>query len=110
MSTDAERRELYDALATTLGARPADTLMSGLLFPGDRAELARQSDLMALRGDFTQLRGEFAELRGEFAELRGEVRAMGFRLDAQLSKLVAANAVTAVAVAGLAFAAARVAG
>jgi predicted nuclease with TOPRIM domain len=82
MVSDQDRRDLYMALERQLGGGPAATMME-LLPPVGWADVARQSDLVALRGEMAQLRGaltgevagvqgEFAELRGEFAELRGE--------------------------------------
>jgi hypothetical protein len=65
-------------------------------------DLARQSDIAALRGEMAELRGEMAELRGEFAELRGEMRS-------QLPRLYTANVATALATAGLVLAAAKLA-
>ncbi len=73
-----------------------------LLPPVGWADVARQSDLVAIRGEMAQLRGEIAELRGEFAELRGEVRA-------QLPRLVAANIGSMMGMAGLIFAVAKLA-
>ena len=62
--------------------------------------MARQSDLVAVRGEMAQVRGEMAEVRGEVAGLRGEVRA-------QLPKLYAANVASMIGVAGLVLAAAK---
>jgi hypothetical protein len=75
-----------------------------LLPPVGWADVARTSDLVAVRGEMTALRGdvrgEMAELRGEMAELRAEVKA-------QLPRLVAANIASMMGVAGLVLAAAR---
>jgi hypothetical protein len=59
------------------------------------ADVARQSDLVAVRG-------EMAQLRGEMAELRAEVKA-------QLPMLIAANIASMMGVAGLVLAAAKLA-
>jgi hypothetical protein len=103
MVTDQERRELFEALDRELGAGPAATLME-LLPPVGWADVARQSDLVAVRGEMAQLRGEMAELR---AQLKGEIANLRGEIHAQLPKLYAANAATAIAVAGLVLAAAK---
>jgi hypothetical protein len=72
MASDHDRRELYEALEDRLGPRAAGTLME-LLPPVGWADLARQSDLVAIRGEMGELRGEMGELRGEMGELRGEM-------------------------------------
>jgi hypothetical protein len=103
MVSDQDRRELYQALEQQLGGGPAATMME-LLPPVGWGEVARQSDLVALRGEMAQLRGEMAELRaelkGEIAELRGEMKTI-------LPKLVAANIGSMIGVAGLVLAAAK---
>src|SRR5579885_2595040 len=96
MVSDEERRELYQALEALLGGRPAATMME-LLPPVGWADVARQSDLVAVRGEMAQLRGE---LKGEMAELRGEVRAL-------LPRLIAANIASMIGVAGLVLAAGK---
>lgn len=105
MVSDQDRRELYVALEQQLGGGPAATMME-LLPPVGWADVARQSDLVAVRGEMAQLRGdlkgEIAELRGEIAELRGEVRA-------HLPRLIAANVASMIGVAGLVLAAAKLA-
>ncbi len=81
MVSDRDRRTLQFALEAHLGEGRADTLME-LLPPVGWADLARQSDLVAIRGQMTQLgaslHGEMAqlatELRGEMAELRTGLR------------------------------------
>lgn len=45
--------------------------------------------------------GEIGELRGEIGELRGETAGLSSRLDAQLSKLIAANVTTLAAATAL---------
>ena len=72
MVSDQDRRDLYDALERQLGQGPASTLME-LLPPVGWADLARQSDLVAVRGEIAGVRGEIAEVRGEIAEVRGEI-------------------------------------
>lgn len=94
MVSDQDRRGLYDALEKRLGEGPAGTLMD-LLPPVGWADVARQSDLVAVRG-------EMAGVRGEMAELRAEIRA-------QLPRLYAANIGMAFATAGLVLAAAKLA-
>lgn len=73
---------------------PAATLME-LLPPVGWADVARQSDLVAVRCGMAQLRGEIAELRGE--------------IKAQLPRLYAANIASMLGVAGLVLAAAKLA-
>jgi uncharacterized protein involved in exopolysaccharide biosynthesis len=111
MVSDQDRRELYQALEQQLGGGPAATMME-LLPPVGWGEVARQSDLVALRGELkgemaqlrSELKGEMAELRaelkGEIAELRGEMKTI-------LPKLVAANIGSMIGVAGLVLAAAK---
>ena len=105
MVSDQDRRELYAVLERRLGQGPAGTLME-LLPPVGWADVARQSDLVAIRGEMAELRGELkgemAGLRGEIAELRGEIKA-------QLPKLYAANVASMIGVAGLVLAAAKLA-
>ncbi|HTJ76161.1 MAG TPA: hypothetical protein VL337_12455 [Acidimicrobiales bacterium] len=105
MVSDQDRRELYQALEQQLGGGPATTMME-LLPPVGWADVARQSDLVAVRGEMAELRGEMAELRaelkGEMAELRGELKTI-------LPKLVAANIASMIGVAGLVLAAAKLA-
>ena len=98
MVSDQARRDLYDVLEQQLGQSPAGTLME-LLPPVGWADVARQSDLTALRGEMAQLRGE---LKGELSELRAEVKA-------QLPRLYVANVGMAFATAGLVLAAAKLA-
>jgi hypothetical protein len=103
MLSDHDRRELFVALEESLGRGPAGSLME-LLPPVGWADVARQSDLVAIRGEMAQIRGELkgeiAGLKGEIAELRGEVRA-------QLPRLVAANIGSMMGIAGLVFAIAK---
>ena len=87
MVSDHERRELYEALERRLGGGPAATMME-LLPPVGWADVARQSDLTALRG--------------EMAELRAEIKT-------QLPRLYVANIGMAFATAGLVLAAAKLA-
>ncbi|HET7722171.1 MAG TPA: hypothetical protein VFK43_19535, partial [Acidimicrobiales bacterium] len=78
MVSDQDRRELYEALERGLGGGPAATMME-LLPPVGWADVARQSDLVGIRGEMAELRGEMGQLRGELkgeiAEVRAEVRA-----------------------------------
>ena len=83
MFTDDDRRELYNSLEASLGQRPAAILM-GHLPPVGWTELATKGDI--------------AQLRGEIAGLRGEMRG-------QLPRLIAANVLSMIAVAGLVLAA-----
>ena len=102
MVSDRDRRVLHASLSQTLGEHPAAVMME-LLPPVGWGDVARQSDLVAIRGEMAELRGELrgemAELRGEMAELRGEMRA-------QLPKLIAANIASMMGVSGLVLAAA----
>ena len=98
MVSDQDRRDLYVALERQLGGGPAATMME-LLPPVGWADVARQSDLVAIRGEMAGLR---ADLKGEIAELRGEVRA-------QFPRLIAANIASMIGVAGLVLAAAKLA-
>ena len=87
MVSDQARRDLYDVLERRLGEGPATTMME-LLPPVGWADVARQSDLTALRG--------------EMAELRAEIKS-------QLPRLYVANVGLAFATAGLVLAAAKLA-
>ena len=123
MASDHDRRELYEALEDRLGPRAAGTLME-LLPPVGWADLARQSDLVAIRGEMGELRGEMgelrAELRGEMGGLRGEVTAeigqvrgelalLNARIDGQIPRFLWANVPIMASVAGLVLAAAKLA-
>lgn len=96
MVSDHDRRNLYEALERQLGGGPAATMME-LLPPVGWAEVARQSDLVAIRREMAELR---AELNGEIAELRGEMRA-------QLPKLITANIASMIGISCLVLAAAK---
>ena len=123
MVSDHDRRELYEALERELGRGAATTMME-LLPPVGWGDVARQSDLVAVRGEMAELRGELkgemAELRGEMAELRGEMAGLRSELKgemadlrgeikAQLPRLYAANVASMIGVAGLVLAAAKLA-
>ncbi len=105
MVSDQDRRELYEALERELGRGAATTMME-LLPPVGWGDVARQPDLVAVRGEMAELRaelkGEMAQVKGEVAELRGEIKA-------QLPRLYAANVVSMIGVAGLVLAAAKLA-
>jgi len=103
MASDHDRRQLYAVLEHHLGQGPAATLME-LLPPVGWADVARQSDITALRGEVAELR---AELGGEMAELRAETVRLGARIDAQIPRFVWANVPIMFGVAGLVLAAAR---
>ncbi len=124
MVSDEARRDLYDALERRLGQGPAGTLME-LLPPVGWADVARTSDLVAVRGEMAQLRGEMGEIRGEMgeirgemgelrgelkgemAEVRGELARLNARIDGQIPKFIWANVPVVASVAGLVLAAAR---
>ncbi|MEA2842896.1 MAG: hypothetical protein QOJ69_567 [Actinomycetota bacterium] len=112
MQSDHDRRELYLALHDLLGPGPTGTLME-LLPPVGWTDLARQSDLVAIRGEMTGLRGEMAELRaelkGEMAEMRAEMARMNTRIDAQIPKLIWANVPVMASLAGLVLATVKLA-
>ena len=116
MVSDQDRRELYDVLERRLGQGPAATMME-LLPPVGWADVARQSDLVAIRGEMSELRGEISELRGELkgdmaglrAELKGEIGELRAELRAQLPRLYAANIASMIGVAGLVLAASKLA-
>ena len=114
MVSDQDRRDLYQALERQLGGGPAATMME-LLPPVGWADVARQSDVVALRGEMAQVRGELtgemAELRGEMSELRAELKAeiaeLRGEVKAQLPRLYVANVGMAFATAGLVLTAAK---
>jgi hypothetical protein len=112
MVSDQDRRELYEALERRLGQGPAGTMME-LLPPVGWSDVARQSDLVAVRGEMAEVRGEMAELRGEMAELRaelkGEIAELRGELRAQLPRLYAANIASMIGVAGLVLAGSKLA-
>jgi hypothetical protein len=115
MVSDEARRGLYDALERRLGQGPAGTLME-LLPPVGWADVARTSDLVAVRGEMAQLRGEMGVLRaemgvlrGEMSEIRGEIAKLSARLDGQIPRFIWANVPIVASVAGLVLAAAKLA-
>ncbi len=116
MVSDQDRRNLSQALERQLGDGPAATMME-LLPPVGWADVARQADLVALRGEMSQargeLKGEMAELRGEMAELRaelkGEIAELRGEVKAQLPKLITANIASMIGISGLVLAAAKLA-
>ncbi|MGI8807842.1 MAG: hypothetical protein ACR2KK_08390 [Acidimicrobiales bacterium] len=101
MVSDHDRRDLYEALEQRLGENAAGTLME-LLPPVGWADVARQSDLTALRGEMAQVRGEMAQIRGEIAKLSA-------RIDGQIPRFIWANVPIVASVAGLVLAAAKLA-
>ena len=103
MVSDESRRDLYEVLEKRLGQGPAGTLME-LLPPVGWADVARQSDLVAVRGEMAQIRGEVSLLRGELKGEMGELRA---EMKSQLPRLYAANIASMMGVAGLVLAAAK---
>ncbi len=108
MLSDHARRDLYVALETHLGPGPAASLME-LLPPVGWADLARQSDLVAVRGEIAGVRGEIAEVRGEMAEVRGELAKLSARIDGQLPKFLWGSVPIMFGVGGLVLAAVKVA-
>ncbi len=94
MVSDHDRRGLYDALEKRLGESAAGTLME-LLPPVGWADVARQSDLVAVRGEMAQIRGEISQMRAE--------------IKTQVPRLYVANIGMAFATAGLVLAAAKLA-
>ena len=80
-----------------------------LLPPFGWGEVARQSDLVAVRAEIAGVRGEIAGVRGELAELRGEIAELRARIDGQLPRLIVANVGSMIGVAGLVLAAAKLA-
>ena len=120
MPTDVERHELLHALEDALGERPARVMME-LLPPVGWSDVARQSDLVAVRGEMAairaELKGEMGELRGELrgemgdvrGELTGEIADLRAEVHAQLPKFVLANVPLMLGVAGLVLAAAKLA-
>ncbi len=105
MVSDQDRRDLYAALEQQLGQSSAGTLME-LLPPVGWADVARQSDLVAVRGEIAELRGE---LKGEMAEIRGEIAKLSARIDGQIPRFIWANVPIVASVAGLVLAAAKLA-
>lgn len=83
MVSDNDRRHLFSALEAQLGLGAATTLMD-LLPPVGWADVARQSDLVAIRGEMAELRAEIAELR---AELKGEMADLRTELKGEISEL-----------------------
>ncbi len=113
MVSDQDRRDLYDALERGLGTGPAATIME-LLPPVGWADLARQSDLVAVRGEIAEVRGEIAGVRGEIAEVRGEIAGvrgelakLNARIEGQIPRFIWANVPVMASVAGLVLAAAK---
>ncbi len=83
MPGSAGRRELHAALRHELGTDRAEELID-VLAPLERGELARQSDLLALRAEVARLDAridkldarldsQLAQVRGDLAEVRGDI-------------------------------------
>jgi hypothetical protein len=106
MVSDQDRRELYEALEQGLGAGPAATMME-LLPPVGWSDLARQSDLVAVRGEIAEVRGEIAEVRGEIGKVHGELARLSARIDGQIPKFIWANVPVVASVTGLVLATAK---
>jgi hypothetical protein len=103
MSTDADRRELFVALEQSLGSVPAATLME-LLPPVGWADVARRSDVEALRAD---LDAQGVALRGEMAELRGSIAKLDAKIDGLFARLLVANVPLMLGIAALVLAAVK---
>lgn len=97
MHTDAQRRQLFNELDTLLTPTVRDILME-LLPPVGWSDIARQSDITALRGEISELR---AELRGEISELSGEMAKLDARMSRIVPQMFAANIAAMMGVAGL---------
>jgi hypothetical protein len=88
-----------------------------LLPPVGWSDVARQSDLVAIRGEMAELRAELkgemgrlrAELKGGIAEVRSEVAELRARVDGLLPRLIGANVGSMIGVAGLVLTAAKLA-
>lgn len=108
MVSDHERRELFTAAERQWGSGPAATLME-LLPPVGWGDVARQSDLVAVRGEMAELRadltGEVArlrvELKGEVAELRGAMAELKGELNGVPARILAVNIASMIALVGL---------
>jgi hypothetical protein len=135
MWSEAERREVFDALEPSLGGRIATLMTQGP--PFDWSELARWPDVRAefaavrgemaagfsslrgelagevgaVRGELGEVRGELGELRGELGELRGELGELrgelGGRIDGLTGRLLLMNIPVVFATAGLVLAAVK---
>ena len=70
--TEARRFAMYRALRNELGVAVADTLMEHLP-PAGWGDVARQSDVVALKTDFEGLRADFGRLHGDFDRLRSDI-------------------------------------
>ena len=84
-----------------------------LLPPVGWADVARQSDLVAVRGEMAEIRGEIGglrgELKGEMAEIRGEIAKLSARIDGQIPRFIWANVPIVASAAGRVLAAAKLA-
>jgi len=113
MAVDEGRRHrMYVRLEEVLGADHAHTLME-YLPPVGWADVARKSDIEVLRqNDIASLRTEMAR-KSDVADIRREIALVEAkiesRLNSQTKTLVTLMSAQVVAVAGLAFGAARLA-
>ena len=61
---DSRRFEMYEAFRSEFGVAVANTLMEHLP-PAGWGDVARQSDIVAVRSDFAHLRSDFDRLRSD---------------------------------------------
>lgn len=105
MLSDERRRNVLHALSQSIGSEPAHELMSMLPAADHLTRADLDAGMASLRGEMGELRGEIGdlrgelrggmgELRGEMGELRGQMAGIHHRIDAQLSRLITANAAT----------------
>jgi hypothetical protein len=81
--TDHTRRRIHAAFEEHFGADIAEALME-LLPSSGWSDLARSSDITAVRGEIAQVRGELADLRGE---LKGEIADLRVELKGDMAVL-----------------------
>jgi hypothetical protein len=65
---------MYEAFRSEFGVAVANTLMEHLP-PAGWGDVARQSDIVALKTDFEGLRADFGRLHGDFDRLRSDIDA-----------------------------------
>jgi hypothetical protein len=68
---DSRRFEMYETFRSEFGVAVADTLMEHLP-PAGWGDVARQSDIVALKTDFEGVRADFGRLRADFGVLHGD--------------------------------------